>query len=563
MQDTNALPHCFTPFSRMVTQIALPEEFTFPFYYEPHELSRIAAAELQERLKRKEFDHNFGLEGDPKGLVIGKMFGVLVVRTAAGEIGYLSAFSGKMANSNLHEGFVPPVFDILQEGDFFLEGSEELNSFTEQIELIENGENLKTLRSNLETTKIEAKKEIDAFREEMRIKKAARKIRRAQLDSITNMTERAIEENDLIRESLMTKHTLKLLNAEWDAKLQQVQVVLDTELKILKKLKELRKAYSGNLQKMIFSAYSFLNAKKERKNLFEIFEDRVQSVPPSGAGECAAPKLLQYAYLHDLQPIALAEFWWGSSPNSEIRKHEQFYPSCRGKCEPILGHMLQGLKVAENPILKHPSSIPPLDILFEDDSLLIINKPPEFLSVPGRSDLPSIYDQVKANYPDATGSLVVHRLDMATSGVLLFAKTQEANKFVQAQFIKKSIHKRYLAVLDGVLEGDKGTVDLPIRLDVDDRPRQLVDHKHGKKATTHWEVIDRLYGKTRVYFYPQTGRTHQLRVHAAHVDGLNTPIIGDDLYGTKADRLHLHAETLTFMHPETREIITVTAPAPF
>ncbi len=563
MIDAADIPAQFTRFKRMVNQIPLPKEFTFPFYYEPHELSIIASEELQERLKQKEFNHNFGLDGDPDGLVIGKMFGVLVVRTKYGELGYLSAFSGKLANSNEHDGFVPPVFDILQDGDFFLEGSQMLNQYTEQIEALESSDSFKKLKEEVANAKKNAAEAIAAFRETMRINKQRRKERRSELEFISNMTERAIVENELIRESLVAKHELKQLVAEWDLKIELLQAQLDTEEAVIKSLKTHRKEFSGILQKQIFGSYNFLNAENEHKNLSEIFESHALGVPPAGAGECAAPKLLQYAYLNQLEPIALAEFWWGASPKSEIRKHQQFYPSCRGKCEPILGHMLKGINVAPNPMLELPSEIPPLDILFEDDQLVIINKPAEFLSVPGKSALPSIYDQVKEKYPDATGSLVVHRLDMATSGILLFAKTQEANKFVQSQFIKKSIHKRYVALLDGLVDADSGTVDLPLRLDIDDRPRQLVCYEHGKKAITRWEVISRLYGKTRVYFYPETGRTHQLRVHAAHVDGLNTPIIGDDLYGKRDERLHLHAEMLTFMHPVSREMITVKAPVPF
>jgi len=309
---------------------------------------------------------------------------------------------------------------------------------------------------------------------------------------------------------------------------------------------------SGVLQSRLFEAYNFLNAECDLKDLGHVFKDHSNSEPPSGAGECAAPKLLHYAYQNILKPIAMAEFWWGVSPKSEVRKHGNFYPSCRGKCEPILGFMLEGLQVDANPMLELPEYVRPLDIVYEDDVLLVINKPAEFLSVPGKSLLPSIYDLVKEKYPEATGPLIVHRLDMATSGILLLTKTKEANKKMQAQFIEKRIRKRYVALLDGVLDGREGVIDLPLRLDVDDRPRQLVCHEHGKVAKTRWEVIDELYGRTRVYFYPITGRTHQLRVHAAHKVGLSTPILGDDFFGNRGQRLHLHADQLPFDHPTTR-----------
>jgi len=553
----------FTRFKQMVTQIPLPEKFTFPFYYEPHELSRIAVSELQERLENDNFNHNFGLNSDSESTPSGKMFGVLVVQNPQGELGYLSAFSGKVGNSNDHDGFVPPVFDMLQTGDFFMEGMDEISRLTDQIEALKKNPESVELQTQVVKLKSQAKEEIEAFRERMRQLKRERKEKRSTLSPDMNLTERAIIENTLIRESLTKKHELKMLNAEWERKIQIAEVQNNTHLEILKALKKQRKEMSGILQSRLFDAYNFLNAKGELKNLGHIFKDHSNSEPPSGAGECAAPKLLHYAYQKNLKPIAMTEFWWGVSPKSEVRKHGNFYPSCRGKCEPILGFMLEGLQVDSNPMLELPEYVRPLDIVYEDDVLLVINKPAEFLSVPGKSLLPSIYDLVKEKYPEATGPLIVHRLDMATSGILLLTKTKEANKKMQAQFIEKRIRKRYVALLDGVLDGREGVIDLPLRLDVDDRPRQLVCHEHGKVAKTRWEVIDELYGRTRVYFYPITGRTHQLRVHAAHKDGLNTAILGDDLYGKRGKRLHLHAEQLTFEHPTNHQEQTITIPAPF
>jgi len=553
----------FTRFKQMVTQIPLPEKFTFPFYYEPHELSRIAVSELQERLENDNFNHNFGLNSDSESTPSGKMFGVLVVQNPQGELGYLSAFSGKVGNSNDHDGFVPPVFDMLQTGDFFMEGMDEISRLTDQIEALKKNPESVELQTQVVKLKSQAKEEIEAFRERMRQLKRERKEKRSTLSPNMNLTERAIIENTLIRESLTKKHELKMLNAEWERKIQIAEVQNNTHLEILKALKKQRKEMSGILQSRLFDAYNFLNAKGDLKNLGHIFKDHSNSEPPSGAGECAAPKLLHYAYQKNLKPIAMAEFWWGVSPKSEVRKHGNFYPSCRGKCEPILGFMLEGLQVDSNPMLELPEYVRPLDIVYEDDVLLVINKPAEFLSVPGKSLLPSIYDLVKEKYPEATGPLIVHRLDMATSGILLLTKTKEANKKMQAQFIEKRIRKRYVALLDGVLDGREGVIDLPLRLDVDDRPRQLVCHEHGKVAKTRWEVIDELYGRTRVYFYPITGRTHQLRVHAAHKDGLNTAILGDDLYGKRGKRLHLHAEQLTFEHPTNHQEQTITIPAPF
>jgi len=552
---------CFTPFQSETAAIPLPAQFTFPFYYKPHDLSRLAVKELQDRLSTENFQHNFGLDGNPEGHSIGKMFGVLVVTNQQGELGFLSGFSGKLGNSNDHEGFVPPVFDMLEEDNFFTTGMDELGRINKAVREKEASPELQFMKSEHLILEQQADAAIEAFREELREKKRLRKEKRQELSSM-DAAERETVENDLIRESLSYKHRLRALIAEWKTKKALSQSKIDAEVAILTKMKEDRKAFSNDLQQQIFRKYAFLNAHGTTKNLLDIFED-LKLDPPSGAGECAAPKLLQYAFNYQLTPICMAEFWWGKSPKSEIRKHGHFYPSCRGKCEPILGHMLEGLDVEPNPILIKPDFIPPLSIAYEDDYLVIINKPSGILSVPGKSDLPDMYSMMREKYPDAEDPMVVHRLDMATSGILLFTKTKEANKFMQQQFIKKTISKRYVALLDGILEADEGEIDLPLRLDLDDRPRQLVCYEFGKEAKTRYEVVDRDKGKTRIHFFPITGRTHQLRVHASHPDGLNIPIIGDEFYGKLEERLHLHADEITFVHPVTRERMTVVVPAGF
>jgi len=306
-----------------------------------------------------------------------------------------------------------------------------------------------------------------------------------------------------------------------------------------------------------------LNYKGKTKDLLDIFKDTLLLRPPAGAGECAAPKLFQYAYENELKPIAMAEFWWGASPKSEVRQHKRFYPSCRGKCEPILGHMMQGLEVAPNPMEAVPNFDEELEIIYEDDYLLLVNKPHEFLSVPGRIIKDSVQTRMKTYLPKAKGPLLVHRLDMSTSGLLLVAKTEKIHKCLQKQFIKRTIKKRYVALLEGVLEQERGEIELPLCLDYNNRPQQMVCYHNGKPARTKYEVISVKNGRTRIYFYPVTGRTHQLRVHAAHVKGLHIPIVGDDLYGKKADRLYLHAEQLIFEHPETREMMEFVCEAPF
>jgi tRNA pseudouridine32 synthase/23S rRNA pseudouridine746 synthase len=272
---------------------------------------------------------------------------------------------------------------------------------------------------------------------------------------------------------------------------------------------------------------------------------------------------LQYAFLNQLKPIALAEFWWGMSPDSEVKVHQEYYPACRGKCEPILSHMLEGIEMDVNPMSINPAEGKELPIIYEDDYLLLVNKPAEFLSVPGKTIEDSVQTRIQHKYPTATGPLLVHRLDMSTSGIILIAKKKDIHESLQKQFIKRTVQKRYAALLQGYVKSSSGEIQLPLRVDLEDRPRQLVCYEHGKEALTKYEVLERKNGQTRVHFYPFTGRTHQLRVHAAHLSGLNAPIIGDDLYGQKSDRLYLHAEYLSFWHPITKERMEITCPAPF
>ena len=323
-----------------------------------------------------------------------------------------------------------------------------------------------------------------------------------------------------------------------------------------------RSKLSADTQRKLFESYLFLNSHDECLNLFDIYKNNTQNIP-SGAGECCAPKLFQYAFLNKLKPIALAEFWWGNQLSSSVRKHKQYYPACTGKCRPILNHMLKYLPVAPNPLLKDLNQIKSLNIIYEDKYLMAVNKPDKILSVEGKEVKNSIEHLVKKNYPDLSGPLIVHRLDMSTSGVLLIAKNKQIHKHLQQQFIQKKIYKKYVALLDGMLKKDKGLIDLPLRVDINDRPRQTVCYQHGKKALTEWRKISIENNITRVNFYPISGRTHQLRVHSAHKSGLNIPIVGDQLYGRRYKRLYLHAEEIMFVHPIFKEKLKIIAPVPF
>ena len=560
---TSAIP-CFIAFNEPTEAIPLPEKFTFPFYYEPHPLAVKAAEAVQRHLETQiGWTHNFGLAEGQEGMVIGKMFGVLVVRHPDGQIGYLAAFSGKLAGGNHHPLFVPPVFDMLTQGSFFLEGEEALNALNREIEALEAAPDFAEAGQQLRQKTEALEAERNALLQKIKVGKQTRK----------NLREKAEKESDaealsafletLRKESIREQYFLKDFNRRAKAELAEAQARVDRFTDAINAKKEARKTRSAALQQKLFREYHFLDSSGSTKSLLDIFETGLGITPPAGAGECAAPKLLQYAFLHNLTPIALAEFWWGASPASEVRKHRQFYPACRGKCEPILAHMLHGMALDKNPMAEAPDPNVQLHIVFEDEHMVVVNKPAEFLSVPGITVQDSVYTRIRQKYPEATGPLIVHRLDMSTSGILLIAKTKQAYHHLQNQFLKRSIKKRYVALLEGNVLQNEGIIDLPLRVNLDDRPRQLVCYEHGKPALTRWKVLERENGKTRVHFFPVTGRTHQLRVHASHASGLNTPIVGDDLYGNRANRLHLHAEQLEFVHPFTGQTLVLTAEADF
>lgn len=543
----------FQHFATPITEIELPSKFTFPFYYEPHSLCEIAVNEVQEYLKiQTDFEHNFGLDTSKKGLPIGKMFGVLVVQNKQNEIGYVAAFSGKLADKSLPEKFVPPVFNMRTEGSFYIKGEAEIDEINSQLGALESNEQYLVLKKSAKKLHKTIADNLENQRKKMKAAKVGRKLSKKNAISILGDLEFKTLTKKLMQESYNDQFLYKELLEYYDFKSEKSGKELTVIEDKITALKKARKEKSNFLQQTLFSKYAFLNQQKELKNLLDIF-DNPAIKPPAGSGECSAPKLLQFAFSNDLKPIAMAEFWWGISPNSAIRKHKNYYPACQGRCKPILTHMLNGIKMDDNLLLENLAEKQELEIIYEDDVLIVVNKPTEFLSVPGKEINDSVYTRIKEKYPDATGPLIVHRLDMSTSGILLLTKTKEANKILQSQFINRTIKKRYIALLDGNLVENSGTIQLPLRVDLDDRPKQLVDFEYGKNAETNWEIIKRENGKTRVYFYPITGRTHQLRVHAAHKNGLNTPIVGDDLYGDKTNRLHLHAEFIEFMHPSTNE----------
>ena len=554
----------FTPFKESLANYSIPESFTFPFYYDPHPLSLLAVKKLQQYIEAEVEDGQ-----SPESKILGdknrtgKMFGVLVVENEDGDVGFISAFSGQLGGQNTWKKFIPPVFDPLGENDFFLKSEAEINELSQEIEKLEQNTQIAVCMEHLKTELKTEEHVTENYRKVMVEGRKERKAKRLADKDKTNEQEFNQLLRVLAKQSVDQKNQLKELKAHFRQRIEVAEQALHKLTDVIAALKKYRKIQSKELQERVFDNYNFLNMNGVKKKLKVLFSENGHGQPASGTGDCAAPKLLQYAFSHSLKPIALAEFWWGRAPESEIRQHGNFYGACQGKCQPILAHMLEGMKIDDNPLLINPAIYKTLEIVYEDELLVIINKPEGLLSVPGKNIEDSVYSRMKKLYPMATGPLIIHRLDMSTSGLMVIALTKKSHKILQQQFIMRTVKKCYVAVLDGLLVEDEGIIDLPLRVDLEDRPRQLVCHDYGKPAKTRWQVIERYSEQTKVYFYPITGRTHQLRVHSAHISGLGLPIEGDELYGKGSDRLHLHAEKLEIKHPFTKCKMVFQAKAAF
>lgn len=517
-----------------------PRRFTYPFCYTPHRLCREAAKLVQQYVEASQM-----LSNEPFG---GKMFGVLVCRNDRNDLGFLSAYSGILAQRGDDEYFVPLVFDAQQPAGYFKMRERQISLVNEEIDH-RLADTVRTrIIADLAALEKSNAAAIKAFQTQMNEARTRREKRRS--GNVSEAERLALE-----RESQYQKAELRRLKkrcAESEKPLCERLKSLDDNIN---KLRERRQRMSDGLQEWLFRRYEMLNARGERRNLLDIFRSFGQGIPPAGTGDCCAPKLLQYAYRHHYQPLCMAEFWLGEPSKDELRQPEQFYPACNAKCKPTLNYMLQGLETDPNPLETAPTE--PLEILFEDAEMVVLDKPSALLSVPGKGDAPSAQTILQRMMGEKTSIYAVHRLDMDTSGLLVFAKTAEAQRLLRQQFERRQVDKTYIAMLQGTPSVSReGTIRLPLRPDFLDRPRQVVDFKRGKTAITHYYIIGSKDGNTLVMLHPQTGRTHQLRVHCAHADGLNSPILGDRLYGFDAHRLHLHAAKLTLCHPVTGEMMT-------
>ena len=503
--------------------IPSPLQFTFPFCYTPHPLCVCAANQVRRYLTSRPEWHD--------ELQRGKMLGVIVVERQ-GERGFLAAFSGTLDGRTCHEYFVPPVFDLMAPGCYFQEEEAAISDINRRIKALQAELRPSPLRDEMEQA-------IAAHQQLMQQSKAERDRLRQTLPA-EELEQRMPE---LIRQSQHQKAELRRLRQHWEARITADEAPLrQTEAEVAQ-LRQERQRRSQALQQWLFGQFAFLNAKGEEAALPELF---APATPPAGAGECCAPRLMQAAYREGLRPICMAEFWVGASPADEVRLDGHYYPACRSKCRPILRHMLQGLSVEPNPLLTDGERLlAQLRIIHEGEDMVVVSKPAGLLSVPGKDDQPNVQDEMRRRYPEATGPLIVHRLDMDTSGLMLIALTDQRYHQLQQLFLERRIHKVYHALLERPMPiGQEGDICLPLRPDIDDRPRQMVDPIHGKPALTHYRVIGQHDGHAFVELSPHTGRTHQLRVHCAHPQGLGNPIVGDRLYGKPGQRLMLHAYSL-------------------
>lgn len=540
----------------------LPEKMNNPFYYEPHPLCLKAKSYLEKQiLPQTHKAHHFGVDGHLGGL--GKMIGILIVLYDSAKVGFLCAFSGKLDSGYHLKPFVPPIVDLSDNSGYYVQEERAISEINNQIQMLQESSERVSLINKISDLEELMNLEITQLKSKIADSKQKRQLLRLQICSSGDLTARADRLHQLDLESKSEQLALKSLKKSWKNAILKAREQLQIIERPIELLKEERLQKSKQLQHWIFEQYQFLNAKGQSKSLKDIFKLHQDELPPSGVGECTAPKLLQFAFAHGLIPLAISEFWYGKNPPGELRNHGSFYPACKSRCEPILQHMLAGLDVMPNPIT---SSQPPLqmpEILYEDEHLIAVNKPAGILSVPGKTQQLTIIDLIKLYRVDANHWQTIHRLDMATSGILLIAKDESILSDMQLLFANGQIHKVYEALLDGHLTRDSGLIDLPLRVNLEDRPRQMVCYHYGKPAKTYWKVKSHEKNLTRVWFYPKTGRTHQLRVHSAYIHGLGIPILGDDLYGKKADRLYLHSSTLEFVHPRSGKKIKIRSKTPF
>lgn len=545
-------------FVRISSGHSIPEIMNNPFHYFPTPLLTSIQKEVAASIME--------MEEWRDDVQAGKMFGFLIVENADGEYGYIKAYSGQILGRENWDGWVPAVFDYLRPDGYFVTHEEEISAINREIAELECSPRLAMACSRMAGKEAECSARIEEYRRFCAEQKALRAERRKSGEGT----------EALIAESQFQKAELRRIKKASEEELMPLRMAVDGIKENIVSLKRKRKHMSDSLQSWLFDHFVILNAQGQRSTLTELFAGTPQRTPPSGAGECCAPKLLQYAYNNRYKPRAIGEFWIGSSPKGEVRRHLDFYPACQGKCKPILDFMLQGLTIDLNPYDPSHSSDSPsmsgsLSIVYRDSDIIVVDKPSGMLSVPGRINAISAQELLQEMVGSDNEVLSVHRLDMHTSGLLLFALNPVVRSALQGQFAKRETKKEYVALIernnkekqDELFVGKRGTISLPLASDYLNRPRQIVDYVNGKEAVTEYEVMEITESSVRLLLHPHHGRTHQLRVHCAHQDGLGMPIIGDMLYGHPAARLMLHARSLTISNPLNGKRYSFTAPSPF
>ena len=514
--------------------------FTNPFRYTPHPLVREAAEAVIREIDSSEELSSMFAEG--------KMMGVLIVKDQEDNLLTLKGFSGTVGGKARIDGFVPPIFDLTCPGGYYREKEAEISEINCRISSLVK-DVLTPAAASLRASQECRDEELASLREK---KKEAATISESQFAN---------------GEIKRAKDRWKGIISEKEAELHEVQESVNS-------LKKLRAQMSDQLQRWIFEQYIVHNAEGDKSSILDIFVNQ-GLMPPGGTGDCAAPKLLNHAFMNGLKPVAMGEFWYGKSPDTAVRTHGHFYPSCTSKCGPLLTYMLKGMMPRQGACSTYDIATE-AGIVYEDEAIIAANKPSGMPSVPGLDGRESLQEWLQNKL--GISIFATHRLDMDTSGVIVYAKTHEAETNLKKQFEEHTVRKTYMARLcpddihrfaAGTPElkaGDKGRIELPISPDYDERPRQKADKAQGKPSLTEYEVVSvNEDGTTDIIFHPHTGRTHQLRVHSAHLLGLGRPILGDLLYGghaasikdLRAANLCLHALRITFRHPSSGEDITL------
>jgi tRNA pseudouridine32 synthase/23S rRNA pseudouridine746 synthase len=496
------------------------------------------------------------LEAKDEYFYRGKMYGILLVKTPDQQLKVLKAFSGLAIHSlELNEwvSMISGKDQIILEEKRTVAKLEEMKEEIAYLQTLPEGEDLKKLQEQFEQA-------LQIFKEQQAQAKLIRQEKREYFQqNLTGMALKlALEE--LNNQSYDDSKALKKFKDTWKEKLQPLQDKVTEIENQIKQLKARRKSISRHLQGQLFQAYSLTNFSGESRSIDSFMN---YGGFPTGTGECCAPKLLHYAAIHQLIPLGMAEFWWGKDSKDKVSG--QFYGACRERCQPLMGFLLSGLSLTENSSTVTDKT---LTILYEDPFLIAVNKPTGLLSTPGRyfETQDSVLSRLRHQYEDGMNFRAIHRLDQDTSGILLIARNGNIQNLLSQQFRQRNIHKVYEALLAGIVKIDQGIIKLPLWGDPNNRPYQRVNDEKGKgkRAITQFKVMERQDNLTRIEFIPLTGRTHQLRVHAADKKGLGTPILGDHLYGSPPySRLCLHAKELGFIYPNTQEKVILKTETPF